>query len=180
MKKVINRIVCVLGNLFTILLVAVLCVNVYLGVARVVFNNPCPSIFGFSWAVVVSGSMSGSIEVNDVVIIHRQDDYRAEDVITFQSGSSLVTHRISEVTDSGYVTKGDANNSEDPEPAEPESVVGKVVFIIPKIGALIQFFTSPAGMAVLFVIAVLLLLMPFPEKKNKHPDEVMGGVTDEK
>lgn len=143
-----------------------LCINLYGAAAKRIFSVPCPTVFGYTYAVVVSGSMSGSIEVNDIVVIHRQDSYRPGDVISFQSGSALVTHRICRETAEGFVTRGDANDTEDPEPVEQSRIVGRVVHVIPGAGSVIRFLHTPGGMACLFLAAMLVLLLPVPGRKR--------------
>ena len=58
------------------------------------------------------------------------------DIILFSRGDDLIVHRIVAITDDGsYVTQGDANPSRDPLPVPPSKVYGKVVLVIPYIGA---------------------------------------------
>ena len=143
------------------LLAALLSVNLYRIIAQNVFHTPCPTVLGYYNAVVLSGSMSGAIEVDDLVITHREADYTVGDIITFQSGGSTVTHRIAALEDGGYRTKGDANNAADPgDPVAPEAVIGRVVCVIPRIGAVIRFFSTPFGMLCLLGGAFLLLEAP--------------------
>lgn len=116
-----------------------------------------------SLAIVMSGSMEDGISVNDVVVAVKQSDYKVKDIVSYKSGSMLVTHRIIDETETGYITKGDANNTEDGEVAKG-AIVGKVIFVIPKIGSIIYFFKTPLGMLVLF--SLLLVIYKFPSKKK--------------
>lgn len=166
-KKTVNGIIVVM---LTIVLVG----NCSILFTKFVLHEPQPAFAGYSTAVVISGSMSGSIEVNDMIIIHEEDTYTPGDIITFESGSSLVTHRIIDKTEEGFITKGDANNSEDLHPVPFENVVGKVVFIIPQAGAAIQFLQTPLGMTILLGIALLMLYLP-----RRQNDEYEGGSTHE-
>ena len=153
-------------------LVIILAANCYMLFARFVLHEQQPDVLGYSSAVVISGSMSGSIEINDMIIIHEQDAYTTGDIITFYSGNSLVTHRIISETEEGFITKGDANNAADLQPVPITDVVGKVVVIVPKAGAAIQFLQTPLGMTILLGIAVLLILMP-----GRRDEENEGGST---
>ena len=113
---------------------------------------------------IVSPSMTGSIDVYDVVfvlrvptkLIHRGDviTFRAEDTIF---GDTPVTHRIIEkyTDDDGsmvYVTKGDFNQYKDKFYAYERNLVGKVLFKIPQLGR-IQFFL--VGRKGWFVVVLL-------------------------
>lgn len=92
---------------------------------------------------VLSGSMSGTYEIGDVVVVRpvEAEKLRAGDVITFQPVSdnpSLTTHRITAVTygseGTRFVTQGDANGAADPEPVRPEQVMGEVWYSVPMVG----------------------------------------------
>lgn len=125
------------------------------------------NILGYSSAVVLSGSMSGTIEVNDLVIIHRQETYTPGDIITYRSGSSLITHRIVELTPGGFITKGDANNTRDTHPVAPAQIVGRVVAVIPRMGSFIAWLRTPLGLCALTVAGFALLLPPSQKEKGK-------------
>jgi len=133
------------------------------GVALIVV----PKAVGGRPLTVLSGSMTGTYDVGDVVIVKPvdTDDLRVGDVITFQAVSddpTLTTHRIvalafgSEGTQ--FVTQGDANSSQDLSPVSPEQVKGEVWYSVPKVG---YVATSMAGgwlRTIADVVAVLLLL----------------------
>lgn len=95
--------------------------------------------FGVHPAVIGSGSMSPSIETGDVIIVSRvnPDDLNIGDVIQYMADGYTVTHRIVDMyeTNEGkfFITKGDANELPD-DPVSEARVIGKVVFVIPKIG----------------------------------------------
>lgn len=176
-KGIFKKTIHIFSILATAVLLVLLCMNVYIISAHRIFGVPYPAVFGYSYAVVISGSMSGSIEVNDMVIIHHEDSYTVNDVISFQSGNSLVTHRIADQKDNGFVTRGVQIILMTQEIVHTEEIVGKVVFVIPKIGVVMQFFTSYAGMACLFIAAVFLFVLP--SFKNKKREKFTGGAGDE-
>jgi len=144
-------------------LLLILAANCYMMFARLVLHEQQPDVLGYSTAVVISGSMSGSIEINDMIIIHAEDTYTTGDVITFYSGNSLVTHRIVGETERGFITKGDANNAADLYPVPITDVVGKVVLVLPGIGVIIEALRTPLGMTVLLGIALGMILWPGKE-----------------
>lgn len=144
----------------TLALAFVLACNIYIIAARSITGQRQPTAFGFSSAVVISGSMSGAIEVNDMVITQARDSYFPGDIISFDTGSSIVTHRILEVTEEGFVTKGDANNTEDMNKVTPAQVVGKVVLVIPGVGSLIEGLRTPLGMMCITLLGISLIAVP--------------------
>ncbi len=89
-------------------------------------------VFGKSLLMVVTGSMEPSIHTGDFIIVESTDAsaLKEGDIISFYSEQSdikgmLVTHRITEVTDDGFITKGDANPVEDSISVPAKNVVGK-------------------------------------------------------
>lgn len=147
-------------TVITFLLACLLICNLYLIVMGRVLGVENPSVFGYSIAVVASGSMEPTISVNDLIINHIQSSYAEGDIITFQNESSLTTHRIAAITEEGYITKGDANNAADPDVVSEGAVVGRVVKIIPRIGSALFFLKTPPGMILLIFAGLLLIEIP--------------------
>ncbi len=160
-----------LGKIFsaavTAIIAALLLCNVYTIVLRTAFDVLQPSVFGVSTAVVITGSMEPAVSVNDMVVIHEQESYEPGDIVSYQSGSMLVTHRVIAVTDGGYITRGDANNTDDGEIAR-EAVVGKVVLVIPKAGYAIAFLQTPLGMLVMTGVLFALVALPMGRKEESE------------
>ncbi len=112
---------------------------------------------------VVSGSMSGAIETGDVIVIEKlgdEDKLSVGDIVTFRSGSSLVTHRIVQLEGDRYITKGDANNTEDAASVSRDYIVGRLVSVIPRLGTFIMTLQSPLGMSIVLVVGILLVFIP--------------------
>ena len=84
--------------------------------------------FGYTYFQILTGSMENHIKIDDVVIVHITDKVKEGDVISYKSGNSIVTHRIVEEKEDGYITKGDNNNVDDGL-IEKDKVIGKVVYI---------------------------------------------------
>lgn len=163
----------VLRMALLVLIGIVLVGNIYLAAARNIFGQSNPTFFGFSSSVVLTGSMSPDIEPNDLVISRKQAGYDVGDVITFESEGTSVTHRIISADEEGYRTQGDANNTADRSPVKPESVTGRVICVIPKVGAVIGFIRTPLGMLCFLGLAVLIAELPnivnyIKNKKDTH------------
>lgn len=165
--KIIGRI---LNGLFTALLAFVLLCNLYTIAARHITGSPQPAVFGWSWAVVISGSMSPEIEVNDLVVVHAEETYSVGDVITYENGDSVVTHRIVDETIDGFITKGDANNTEDMFPVPASAVVGKVACVLSGVGLYIGYLKTPLGMLCMLLIGFLLIEIPYLLDKRKNEE----------
>lgn len=158
--------------LLTVLLAFVLVCNLYLIVMGRVAGVEHPTIAGYSTAVVLSGSMEPALSVDDLILNHAQEQYEKGDIITFQTGNSFTTHRIAEVTDEGYVTKGDANNAADADKVPREKVIGRVVGAVPYVGKVLSFFKTTHGMILLVFTGFLLIELPLFFRRYK---EQMNG-----
>ena len=161
-----KRIQRILQILLTLLLVGILVCNLYTIVQRSK-GIAQPTVFGFSGAVVLSGSMQPSIPLDAYIVTKAQKTYAKGDVISFEAGNHTTTHRIVQVLPEGFQTKGDANGeSADKEIVKKEKVVGKVVLVIPKIGRVFEFFSTPLGICLLVLVAFGILYIPTLVKKK--------------
>ncbi len=94
-------------------------------------------LLGFQPRVVVSGSMTPTIQVGDIVVSVNVDptDIKIGDVLLYMVGPTPIMHRVIEVRGRGtyFITKGDANSVPD-DPVAAKQVRGRLLSIIPKIG----------------------------------------------
>lgn len=123
-----------------------------------------PKLFGYRIYGVMTGSMEPEYGVGGVVYVRACEtgELSEGDVITYLLGSdttAVCTHRIVGITEDGaFITRGDANNTEDPQPVLPESVVGKVDYYVPFLANVVALLKSTAGILVLFCIFAFVLI----------------------
>ena len=123
-----------------------------------------PGVLGANFLVVKSGSMNPWIKVGDMVIIKKSglDDLKKDDIITYTSASSeLITHRILDFVDGGYITKGDANNSKDELVVTKEKIIGRFVLRVPYLGYLMGYAKTNIGIAICIAIPSVILFLYF-------------------
>ena len=145
---------------------------------------------GSSWRayVVQSGSMEPAIKTGAILLTKSASTYSAGDVITFSVNGNtdkLITHRIVEETQEGFVTKGDANEENDSWVVKDEEIIGKMAFNAPFVGYLANFVRTPKGFVALVVIPASIIIYEelkniFKEslkmfKRNKKKDENESG-----
>ena len=160
-----------LSSLMILLLLLLVGYNIYVSAARA-SGQALPKLFGWSNAVVISGSMKPELEINDVVIAHEQKEYRAGDVILFRDESGItVCHRIVSQEADGFVTKGDDNNTPDQRRVPPGDVHGKVVLVIPRVGVIQQVMAKPWVMALAGGIAALVVFLSYFLRGRKPEQE---------
>lgn len=151
----------ILRGLLTVLLCAVLLLNLWMLIQQVVLKKEAPEFLGYSQYVVTSGSMEPSFSAGDMILVKRQEEYGLLDVVAFRdSHGSTVTHRIVGSVSGQFITRGDANNTEDSELLPPENIIGKVRTVLPGVGKIALFFRSPLGLLTLLAVGLLLIKLP--------------------
>lgn len=124
----------------------------------------------FNTYIIVSPSMVPTINVEDAIVIKREnvENLKVGDIITFNSSDPrysgiTITHRIVNVekAENGkllFQTKGDANNSVDLAYAKDSDIYGKVIFKIPKLGYVQYFLSQSYGWLLAIVIPCLSVI----------------------
>lgn len=151
---------------------------------------------GIEMFSIESNSMSPAFPKDTLVFVRKVDPQTIEigDVITyvFNADGVLVTHRVIDIEQEQeqFYTKGDANNSKDPNPVLWGNMIGKVVLGIPKLGAPIRYLTAKENrvkiIIALFVIGIISILRDILErifKKRKihltrEKDTAQSAATD--
>ena len=148
----------VLWSIFGIILALIVVALSSLLVQKYIQKKPVPNIMGYSYMIVLTGSMNGTIDQDDLIIIKKTDDYKNGDIVTFvDANGTVVTHRIIRTIDDGkFITKGDANDSEDNDPITSDQIVGEKIGVIPKVGLVFKWFTQGGGIiyAVVFIVVL--------------------------
>jgi len=148
--------------------------NGYNIIANRFFQMPAPKVLGVFSAVVTSGSMEPEIRVGDLIVARESGSYRTGDVAVYLDDAGyLITHRIVEETQAGYIFQGDANNAADSAPVPAEMIQGKVFLVIPAVGRVSEFLRSPEG--ILIVGLVFLLLYWLPSWMNVKRSKAAAG-----
>lgn len=126
-----------------------------------------PVVIGWRPYTVLTGSMRPNIQPGDVVMDRpmKITDADVGDVITFSDpgrDGKLVTHRIRSITrgpiQTDVETRGDANNNSERWSIRTTDSVGRVVYVIPKVGYIANTIRRhPAGILLLVVVPVILI-----------------------
>jgi signal peptidase len=149
-------------------------------------KNDYANILGYSFFEVETGSMENTIEIGDFIIVKLDNNNISNnDIITYKSNLSFITHRIIKIDENEIITKGDNNNSED-EPIKKENVIGKVVYIIKDIKIWKSVFSdfkvilSISTTVILIIINILFDDKKDDKKADKKDDKKDDKKTDKK
>lgn len=164
-----KRFLHITGNVITAVLVLMIASTVVLAISARRSRDAIPSILGHKVLTVVSGSMEPAIHTGDVIFVKPltpADEVQEGDVITFRAkekSDMLITHRVLGVVQvngqaAAYVTKGDANDSEDPATVAPDQLIGRYQGRVPYYGYVANFVRTPPGVILLVIIPGVVLI----------------------
>ena len=180
MKKLISKIIkicsyCLFG--------LIICLSLFVLTLR--FLGESPSIFGYSFYYVLTESMEPEINAGDMILgkCTAPEDLKIGDVVTYHGESGamkdkIITHKIIEIDDDIFVTKGVANDVADP-PINASQIMSRYVVTIPLAGELFSVINSKFGFIFLIVTPLVFLIVneisiivkAFKEDKEEHSNE---------
>lgn len=137
--------------------------------------------------IVASGSMIPTLNISDFVIINHNipfSNLKVGDIIVFKSPGSLIpneqhetiVHRIVHISTGieGKVitTKGDANDGSIPYidyPLREQNYVGKVVYVIPKLGLVTKMLSPPTNYYI--IIGVIMITVVYYSRIGRREQQ---------
>lgn len=189
-----EKIIMIVGVIFCAILIPLLIINITIIVKGTLNPKTPPSIFGVTPLVVMSGSMDdGSkdcISTGDLIFSRNidTDNLKIGDIISFMDGKSAVTHRIVRIESNEhgepvFITKGDANNSEDQNTVTKDSIIGLYVFRIPAVGDFALFMQTGLGMmcfigipVIAFIVYDILRRLHYARKKDEATAKMQAEI----
>lgn len=168
-KSAANRILTIIGVILCVILIPILLINCTLLIKGYTGDGKVPTIGGVFPMIVLTDSMSGTFESGDLIICRTAEPERVQvgDVICFYdpmgSGTTTVTHRVTEITKDAsgslaWVTKGDANNTEDTALVPADQLVGIYKTHLSGLGNAALFMQSTPGLIICVGVPVVLLV----------------------
>lgn len=136
-----------------------------------------PYLFKYKPLVVLTGSMDPTFKVGSIIYYKNvlENDIKKGDIITFKyDDSTFISHRVNQISNGVYETKGDANNTADTRRITYKNIVGKDLnFCIPYLGYYVKFIND--NMYILIIISIILvtefILSNFCYKKREEKYE---------
>lgn len=155
-----------------VLFVPILIINLTLIVKGSLHDDVPPDIFGVAPLAVASGSMSGDADdcfdegaliFVDLLEGEEKQSLQEGQIVTYYTGEVFVTHRIISVERAedgritGFITKGDANNTDDGV-VPVGNVVGLCTGSVAGLGDFALFMQTPMGILVFVGIPVVIFI----------------------
>lgn len=159
-EKIINITLNVLIALFGIILL----ISFYTSFQVKILKHKYSNFFGYTLFEVQTPSMETAISAGDWIIVDISKDIKLNDVITYEVSGEFITHRVIEIYNDTYITKGDANSGKD-EPVDKTQIVGKVDRVLGGFGILRKTLFNP--LVLIFLIISLYLFNSLMKKDEK-------------
>ena len=138
-------------------------------------NEEIPRIGDFSVFNIVSESMEATINVNDLIIIKKCEEVELKvgDIITFKTAEqTIVTHKIvkinKEAEQNVYITRGDNNKINDPDPVKYEQVHAKYIFKIRGAGKFAERLQENNGLISVALIVIIFIILKNSKDKKRE------------
>ena len=161
----------VILDIIIFILVILILLAMYGFIQTKVMKKSYPNYFGYTYFQILTGSMEPAIYQDDIVFVRVTDKIKENDIISFENDKEIITHRVIEVVDDGYVTKGDNNNASDGV-IEKKQVIGKVKWIGKKWGKIKSFILEPVVIIpLILVIGLFSWYMALGKEKGADEDE---------
>lgn len=151
---------------------------IYSFISTQILKKDYTNIFGYTYYSVATGSMKPVISPNDLIFVKITKNVSKGDIITFKDSGSIVTHRLIDINNNKYITKGDANNTSDTG-INKSDIIGKVVYVI-----------TPdvifKGIVVILIFIIFIVILNFDRLYdklfgedsryvNKSPDNIFSS-----
>jgi len=118
--------------------------------------------------IATGASMNPTIKAGDVLILDKPDILLIDegDIIAYRGNNGIVIHRVIEVRGDTLITKGDSNEGAD-APVSKENYIGRVVYIIPRIGIPFIILSNPLLLSILLIGIILASLFIYYDRKER-------------
>lgn len=130
-----------------------------------------PCIWGQKPLVVISGSMEPTLTVGGILYYEKIDlqNFEKNDILVYKTKDHIISHRIVDVIDDNFITKGDANNSVDNSLVNKTQVLGKGTnWSIPYLGYYADFiYTHKYLLYISLFVIIFDLLNDFYNNHKK-------------
>ena len=134
-----------------------------------------PKGFGYNPLVVISGSMEPTLKVGGLLYYEEIDinDFKEKDILVYELKDHIISHRVIEHLDNGFITKGDANNSYDSSIVSDNQVLGRGTnWSIPFLGYYADFiFRHKYILKILLSIGIIDLFVDYLIKRKDKQNE---------
>lgn len=129
-----------------------------------------PVLWGKKPLVIISGSMEPILKVGGILYYEKinLDDFKKDDILVYRLNEHIVSHRIVNINEYGFETKGDNNISNDSYIVDKNNVIGRGNnWSIPYIGYYADFIYNHKYLLIVMIILSYFNIW-FNSRKDKN------------
>lgn len=162
-KSIFLKIMKFIGNL-AMILISILLVMLIIVFALNKRTGEQPALFNHKIFVVSSNSMSPEFKTGSLLFVNTEVEGLVKgDIITFSRPENTIstTHRIVDIVEGdekSFITRGDANNMDDPMPVYEEDIIGRVALSVPIIGYAFGFMKVKMRLLLFGLIPSIIII----------------------
>lgn len=134
-----------------------------------------PVLWGKRPLVIISGSMEPILKVGGILYYEKihLDDFKKDDILVYQLNEHIVSHRIVNINEYGFETKGDNNISNDSYIVDKNNVIGRGNnWSIPYIGYYADFIYNHKYLLIVIIILSYFNIWFNSRKDKKGYEEI--------
>lgn len=134
-----------------------------------------PVLWGKRPLVIISGSMEPILKVGGILYYEKihLDDFKKDDILVYQLNEHIVSHRIVNINEYGFETKGDNNISNDSYIVDKNNVIGRGNnWSIPYIGYYADFIYNHKYLLIVMIILSYFNIWFNSRKDKKGYEEI--------
>ena len=119
---------------------------------------------GLRLCTVQSGSMEPTIPTYSVCLVTTRvsyDDLSVGDIVVYTRASDgeQIVHRVVDITDTGAITRGDANRNDDGVSVTADNLYARYIAHVPYLGHVYNLVRSPIGIAMIAALVIALIVL---------------------
>lgn len=128
---------------------------------------------GLRLCIIQTSSMEPTIPTYSVCLVTTRvsyDDLSAGDIVAYTRASDgeIIVHRVVDITETGAITRGDANRSDDGVSVTADNLYAKYITHVPYLGYLYNLVRSPIGVVMIAALAVALIVLNIMTAKREE------------
>ena len=153
------KIMKIIKKILFILFLIVSFAYLFIIISPKIFKNFYP--FGLRVAIVLTGSMEPTLEIDDFVIIKKPNEIKENDIISYNDNRNKreILHRVIKINNDEIITKGDNNNTEDAA-INVKQVTGVYIGKIKYLGKIISYITKPIVFSIIITLVLVVMFLP--------------------
>ena len=119
---------------------------------------------GLRLCIVQTSSMEPNIPTYSVCLVTTRvsyDDLSVGDIVVYTRASDgeQIVHRVVDITDTGAITRGDANLNDDGVSVTADNLYARYIAHIPYLGHVYNLVRSPIGIAMIAALVIALIVL---------------------